>query len=57
MLAGFKTVFAERKPIRFCLDKGSEFINRSVKQFMKESNVYMFTTQNVHKMVIGDSFD
>ena len=49
VLAGFKTVFAERKPIRLRLDKGSEFINRSVKQFMKESNVYMFTTQNVPK--------
>lgn len=49
VLAALKEVFGERKPIRLRVDKGSEFVNRSVKQFMKDSDVYMFTTQNVPK--------
>lgn len=49
VLAALKEVFGERKPIRLRVDKESEFVNRSVKQFMKDSDVYMFTTQNVPK--------
>ena len=49
VLTGLKKVFSERKPIRLRVDKGSEFLNRSVKQFMKDNNVRMFFTQNVPK--------
>ena len=49
VLIALKKVFAERKPVRLRVDKGSEFLNRSVKQYMKENDVYMFFTQNVPK--------
>ena len=49
VLAAFKAVLSERKPVRLRVDKGSEFVNQSFKQYMKENNIYMFTTQNTPK--------
>lgn len=45
-------IFQERKPDKLQTDKGSEFVNRWFKQFMKEHNIYFFTTHNVAKASI-----
>lgn len=49
VLYALKKVFAERKPVRLRVDKGSEFIDRNVKRYMRDNKIYMFTTQNVPK--------
>ena len=43
----FQDVFSEgRKPEKLQTDKGSEFRNRSLQQFLKEEEVEFFTTEN-----------
>jgi hypothetical protein len=49
ILQSIKEIFAERKPFKLRTDKGSEFNNRFLKKYLKESNVYYFTTQNTPK--------
>ncbi|MES9902545.1 MAG: DDE-type integrase/transposase/recombinase [Sedimenticola sp.] len=49
VLIAFKDVFRERSPVRLRVDKGSEFVNRKVKKYMKDNNIHMFTTQNLPK--------
>ena len=49
VLDGLKTIISKRKPVRLRVDKGSEFLNRWVKQYLKEQNVRLFTTQNPPK--------
>ena len=49
VLNALKRVFAKRKPVRLRVDKGSEFIDRNVKRYMRDNEIYMFTTQNVPK--------
>lgn len=49
VLEGLKEVFKERKPIRLRVDKGSEFVNRWVKKYLKDNDVYLFVTQSVNK--------
>lgn len=44
-----KQVFVDRKPLKLRTDKGSEFNNRYVKKYLKEQNVYYFTTNNSPK--------
>ena len=38
-----------RKPEAVCSDKGSEFANRWFKKFMRDHNIYYFTSQNETK--------
>ena len=49
VLNGLKKVISKRKPVRLRVDKGSEFVNRWVKQYLKEQNIRLFTTQNPPK--------
>lgn len=49
VLNGLKRVFSKRKPVRLRVDKGSEFVNRWVKQYLKDNNIRLFTTQNPPK--------
>ena len=49
VLNALKRVFAKRKPVRLRVDKNSEFIDRNVKRYMRDNEIYMFTTQNVPK--------
>ena len=46
---GLKNLFSKRKPKRLRVDKGSEFVNRWVKQYLKGEGIRMFTTQNPPK--------
>ena len=49
VLNGLTTVISKRKPVRIRVDKGSEFVNRWVKQYLKSENIRLFTTQNAPK--------
>ena len=49
VLNGLKRVISKRKPVRLWVDKGSEFVNRWVKQYLKEQNIRLFTMQNPPK--------
>ena len=49
VLNGLKKVISKKKPVRLRVDKGSEFVNRWVKQYLKEQNIRLFTTQNPPK--------
>lgn len=52
VLDAMKEIFQERKPKKMRTDKGSEFVNQWFKKFMKDNNVYFFTTNNVPKASI-----
>ena len=48
--AAFEKIFVlGRKPTRIRSDKGSEFANKNVRQFLRRGNVLYFVTQNVVK--------
>ena len=49
VLSGLKRIILKRKPVRLRVDKGSEFVNRWVKQYLKDQNIRLFTTQNPPK--------
>lgn len=49
VLNAVKDVFAQRKPLKFRTDAGSEFNNRYLRKYMKDNGVYYFTTQNIPK--------
>ena len=49
ILKAIKDVFSQRKPLKLRTDAGSEFNNKYLKKFLKENDVYYFTTQNVPK--------
>jgi hypothetical protein len=39
-------IFADRKPINFQSDKGSEFVNKTFLKYLRDENVHFFTTEN-----------
>ena len=49
VLSGLKSIFSKRKPVRLRVDKGAEFVNRRVKQYLKDNDIRLFTTQNPPK--------
>ncbi|MES9880676.1 MAG: DDE-type integrase/transposase/recombinase [Sedimenticola sp.] len=49
ILAAIKKIFQNRKPKTVRTDKGSEFVNRDFKGYMRDQKVYFFTTQNQPK--------
>ncbi|MES9883136.1 MAG: DDE-type integrase/transposase/recombinase, partial [Sedimenticola sp.] len=49
ILTAVKKIFHKRKPRKLRTDKGSEFVNRDFKEYMRNQNVYFFTTQNQPK--------
>ena len=50
MVEAFRDVFSKgRQPTRIRSDKGTEFVNRDVKQFLRGRNVGYFVTQNIVK--------
>ena len=44
------------KPNRIWVDKGSEFYNRSMKSFLQNNDVEMYSTHNEGKSVIAERF-
>ena len=49
VLKAIKEVFSERKPVKLRSDAGSEFNNKYMKKYLKDNDLYYFTTQNFPK--------
>ena len=45
-----------RKPNKIWVDKGSEYYNRSFKDFLKTNNIEMYSTHNEEKSVVAERF-
>ena len=55
MVKAFETIFKKnRKPTRIRTDKGSEYVNKEVRKYLKEQNVIHFVTQNIVKASIAE---
>ena len=55
---GFQNVLneSERKPNKIWMHKGSEFHNRSVKSWLQDNGIEMYSTHNEGKSVVGERF-
>ena len=53
----FRTIFAERIPLRIQTDKGTEFINKDTQAFFKKHGVTWFTTQGDTKCQIVERWN
>ena len=51
-----KAISKERKPNKIWVDQGSEFSNKSFKDFLKISNIEMYSTCNEEKSVVAERF-
>ena len=47
---------SKRKPNKICVDQGSEFYNKSFKDFWKINNIEMYSTYNEEKSVVAEIF-
>ena len=56
LLMLFKKIVWKCKPNRIWVDKGSEFYNRSMKSFLQNNDVEMYSTHNEGKSVIAERF-
>ena len=46
MVQELKTIFKERKPKRLQTDRGSEFYNKTVKEYLDKEGIHLFSTEN-----------
>ena len=54
---GFKKIISElRKPNKIWVDQGSEFYNKSFKDFLKINNIEVYSTYNEGKSVVAERF-
>ena len=51
-----KIISAERKPNKIWVDRGSEFYNKSLTDFLKMNNIEMYSTFNEGKSVVAERF-
>ena len=51
-----KIISKGRKPNKISIDKGSEFYNNSLKDFLKINNIEMYSTYNEIKSVVAERF-
>ena len=51
-----KTISEGRKPNKIWVDQGSEFYNKSFTDFLKISNIDMYSTFNEGKSVVAERF-
>ena len=53
----FQKIISEgRKPNKIWVDQGSEFYNKSFKDFLKINNIEMYSTYNEGKSVVAERF-
>ena len=53
----FQKIISEgRKPNKIWVDQGSEFYNKSFKDFLKINNIEMYSTYNEGKSVVAEIF-
>ncbi len=57
ILRAIKIVFKERKPSKIQTDKGKEFLNKTVKDYLKKENVELFQTHNEAKASVVERFN
>ncbi|XP_042900956.2 putative uncharacterized transposon-derived protein F54H12.3 isoform X1 [Parasteatoda tepidariorum] len=57
VLPALKTIFRERKPEKLQSDKGTEFTNKLIQQYLKNLGVHFFTTNNETKSSIVERFN
>ena len=55
---GFQKILKEsnRKPNKIWVDKGSEFYNSSVKKWLKDNDIEMYSIYNEGKSVVAERF-
>ena len=51
-----KTISKERKPNKSWVDQGSKFSDNAFKEFLKISNIEMYSTYNEGKFVVAERF-
>ena len=51
-----KIISKGRKPNKIWVDQGSEFYNKSFKDFLKINNIEMYSTYNEGKSVVAERF-
>ena len=51
-----KIISKERKPNKIWVDQGSEFYNKSFKDFLKKNNIEMYSTLNEGKSIVAERF-
>ena len=49
-----KIILEKRKPNKIWVDQGSEFYNKSLKDFSKINNIEMYSTYNEGKSVVAE---
>ena len=54
--ASQKIISKGRKPNKIWVDQGSEFYNKSFKDFLKINNIEMYSTFNEGKSVVAERF-
>ena len=47
---------SNRKPNKICVDKGSEFYNRSMKSWIEKNDIEIYSTDNAGKSVVPERF-
>ena len=47
---------SKRKPNKIWVDQGSEFYNTPFKKWLKDNNIYMYSTHNKGKSVVAERF-
>ena len=47
---------SKRKPNKICVDKGSEFYNRSMKSWLQDNDIAMYSRHNKVKSVVAERF-
>ena len=52
----FKKIISNRKPNKIWVDQGSEFYNKSFKDFLKINNIEMYSTYNKGKSALAERF-
>ena len=52
----FKKIISKHKPNKIWADQGSEFYNKSFKDFLKINNIEMYSTYNEGKSVVAEIF-
>ena len=45
-----------KKTNKICVDKGSEFYNRSIKSWLEKNDIQMYSTHNEEKSVVDERF-
>ena len=52
----FKKIISKCEPNKIWVDQGSEFYNKSFKDFLKINNTEMYSTYNEGKSVVAERF-